>query len=198
MFERTDGNALVLSNIEAQVAFESIQVLNATAATAVEHFYFDNANSPTGAAGWFYDNNGNLEVADNIEIKEGCSILFSSQGTKGISFSGKVATNKKYVVTVEEGFSMIGNNTPSPVKFKELICDGIHTFDSIQFMDKNLSTETEYFYFDEQSSPTGVAGWFYNNNDSLEPADDIEIKAGAGMLFNATAGSVTISFPTAL
>lgn len=198
MFERTDGKALVLSNIEAQVVFESIQVLGTTAATAVEYFYFDKDNSPTGKAGWFYNENDSLEVADNIEINEGNSILFSSQGTKDISFSGKVATSKKCVVTAEKGFTMIGNNTPAPVKFKDLICEGINTFDSIQFMDENLSTATEYFYFDKDNSPTGEAGWFYDNNDSLESADDIEIKAGTGMLFNATAGSVTISFPSAL
>jgi len=193
-FDKVDGSSITLKDIGAKNSYESVQLLNTDAGTDAEYFFVSKEDSGLEADGWFLDD---LETpADDVAIPEGKSILFSSLGTESITFAGQVATTGKPVTTEESGFTMIGNNTPVDVALKNLVCTGINSYDSIQFMDENLSTAQEYFFVAKEDSGLEADGWFC---DDLEtPADDIVIPAGSGVLFSATAGAVTVTVPAAL
>ena len=183
-----------LADIEANNSYESIQVLDTNAGTCEEYFFMSKEDSGLDADGWFYDD---FETsADAVEVTEGKSILFSSQGTESITFAGQVASTAKSVVSEEAGFTMIGNNTPVDITLSDLVCSGINSYDSIQFMDENLSTSAEYFFMSKEDSGLAADGWFYDDFETI--ANDVVIPAGSGILFNATAGAVTITVPSAL
>ena len=193
-FDKVGGGKMYLSDIGANNSFESVQVLDANAGTSAEYFFMTKEDSGLESDGWFLDD---FETsADGVEISEGKSILFSSQGTEAITFSGQVATEEKTVTTEESGFTMIGNNTPVDVTLSALKCEGISSFDSIQFMDENLGTANEYFFMSKEDSGLESDGWFCDDFETS--ADDVVIPAGSGVLFNATAGAVIVSVPAAL
>lgn len=162
--------------------------------TDKEYFYMDAENSLTGVAGWFEDD---FETAaDDVEISKGSCVAFQSLGTTSIQFAGQVASKSVAVTTLPAGFTMIGNVTPVEIKLGDLVLENACACDSIQFMDENGGTDKEYFYMDAENSLTGVAGWF--EDDFETDANDVVIKAGSGVLYQAIGGEVVITIPAAI
>lgn len=143
--------------------------------------------------GW-YDEDMNL--ANNVEVPVGTSLMFASQGTTSIMFSGAVAKSPINVTTLDSGFTPVGNARPTNVKISAISFNGIADADSIQFINFNGGTEKEYFYFTSAGMGVESDGWY---DGDLNLVNDEEIPAGSGILFSAVNGaSVEITIPSAL
>ena len=195
-FRNVSGIQLTLANIGGNLqAMESVQVWDANGGTSEEYFYLDAANSFTGEAGWFAADF--MTSANGKDITDGSSIAFQSQGSAELVFSGEVSREHTTIVSIDSGFTAIGNNTPKDIALSSLVFEGISAMDSIQFVDADGATEAEYFYLDAANSFTGEAGWFAA--DFTTSANDTKIFSGKGVLFQAANGvPVTIKIPAAL
>lgn len=195
-FKNIGGTDNTLADLKGNfLSFESVQILDENAGTSEEYFFMKAEDSGAEADGWFMDDFST--PADNIPVPMGSSLLFASQGSASMTFAGEVSTEDVVVVSGANGFTMIGNATPAKVTLGQLRFTDIASFDSIQFMDNILSTENEYFFMKAEDSGAEADGWFMD--DFATPADDVEIEAGTGVLFNAANGtSVTITIPAAL
>ena len=195
-FKNVSGLQLTLANIGGNLqAMESVQLWDANGGTAEEYFYLDAANSFTGEAGWFADDF--MTSANDKDIADGSSVAFQSQGSAELIFSGEVGREVTTIVSLDAGFTAVGNNTPTNLTLSDIVFEGISAMDSIQFVDADGATEAEYFYLDAANSFTGEAGWFAD--DFMTSANDATISAGKGVLFQAANGaSVTIKIPAAL
>ena len=176
-FKNVDNSVLTLANLNGTFEFfDSIQTLDGIGETLDEYFYLGD--------GWY---DGEQNPCNNVPIAEGTSILFNSQGTSSITFSGTVNPDATSVTCATSGFTAVGNSAPTDIKLSEIIFEGIDFFDSIQLLDDIGETKEEYFYLGD--------GWY----DSEQNPCDITIKAGEGFLFNAASGSqVTVKIPSSI
>lgn len=168
---------------------ESIQIMDSIFNTEAEYFYLS-AEATGTEAGWFEDD---FETsANDVVIPQGSAIMFSSLGSANVQFAGAVPASSVDVVTLDDGFTMVGNPMPVDVKLGDILFTGIGDTDSIQIMDAIGATEHEYFYLSAEATGTD-AGWF--EDDFATPADDVVIPAGSGFLFSAVNGAaVTVTF----
>ena len=176
-FKNVDGTTLTLANLSGSFEFfDSIQTLDGIGETLDEYFYLGD--------GWY---DGEQNPCNDVPLTEGGSILFNSQGTTAVTFSGTVNPEPVSITCATTGFTAIGNASPKDLKLSEIVFEGIDFFDSIQVLDEIGETKEEYFYLGD--------GWY----DSEQNPCDIPIKAGEGILFNAASGSqVTVKIPSAL
>ena len=193
-FEKIDGEVFTLADLKGNfIDAESVQFTDGDFNTDKEYFYFTVEGMGVEKDGW-YDEDMNL--ADNVPVPNGASLMFASQGTTSIQFSGAVSKSKIKVTTVDTGFTAVGNSRPMNVKLSDIKFEGVADADSIQFIDSNGGTEKEYFYFTVSGMGVEADGWYDGDMNSV---DKEEIPAGSGVLFSAVNGtSVNISIPSAL
>ena len=177
-FKNVDGSVTTLGNLQGEFEFfDSIQTLDGIGETLDEYFFLGD--------GWY---DGEQNPADTVTIPEGSSILFNSQGTTGVQVSGTVNPDATAIVCADSGFTAIGNTSPVDIKLGDIVFDGIDFFDSVQTVDGIGEKKDEYFYLGD--------GWYDGDQN---PADDVIIPAGSGLLFSAASGStVTVKIPSAL
>ena len=193
-FEKIDGEVFTLADLKGNfIDAEAVQFTDGDFNTDKEYFYFTVEGMGVEKDGW-YDEDMNL--ADNVPVPNGASLMFASQGTTSIQFSGAVSKSKIKVTTVDTGFTAVGNSRPMNVKLSDIKFEGVADADSIQFIDSNGGTEKEYFYFTVSGMGVEADGWYDGDMNSV---DKEEIPAGSGVLFSAVNGtSVNISIPSAL
>ena len=193
-FEKIDGEVFTLADLKGNfIDAESVQFTDGDFNTDKEYFYFTVEGMGVEKDGW-YDEDMNL--ADNVPVPNGASLMFASQGTTSIQFSGAVSKSKIKVTTVDTGFTAVGNSRPMNVKLSDIKFEGVADADSIQFIDSNGGTEKEYFYFTVSGMGVEADGWYDGDMNSV---DKEEIPACSGVLFSAVNGtSVNISIPSAL
>lgn len=193
-FEKIDGEVFTLADLKGNfIDAESVQFTDGDFNTDKEYFYFTVEGMGVEKNGW-YDEDMNL--ADNVPVPNGASLMFASQGTTSIQFSGAVSKSKINVTTLDTGFTAVGNSRPMNVKLSDIKFEGVADADSIQFIDSNGGTEKEYFYFTVAGMGVEADGWYDGDMNSV---DNEEIPAGSGVLFSAVNGSaVNISIPSAL
>ncbi len=184
---------LTLANLSGTfIEGESIQITDTEFATESEFFYCVKGSMVSTDTGWYADD---FETPVNdTEIPIGGSILYQSQGTTSVTFAGEVGEENVVVAAEDVGFTAVGNPFPVDTTLGSVSFTGIAEGDSVQVIDSEAATESEYFYCVKGSMVSTDTGWY--EDDFETPAGATAIAAGQGFLYqNASETSgVTITF----
>lgn len=141
-------------------------------------------------AGWF-DESG--EVPAEISLKPGQAVWFYTQSEKAsVQSAGQVADTT--TITLDKGYSMIGNSSPVTLDIDAITLDGVDDMmATVQIVNPDGSWGKMAFWFNAYDEYP--AGWF---DESGETAAEIVLEPGQSVWFYTQSEKAVATVPGAL
>lgn len=175
---------------------DTIQKINADGSWGDLYYYYTMDGSGWLEDGW-YLSDGATPVSDSDIIGIGEAFIVSAGSDFEFTFAGQVITGKPEI-TVQTGYSIIGNPTPTRVNLNDIKVSNATGAgsDTAQKINADGTWGNLYYYLTLDGSGWLEDGW-YKEDGSTPVSDEDFLEAGESMMFN-TASDVTLTFPAVL
>ena len=179
----------------------SVQTLNKNGGREDLYLWYDVTDGSDVYYGWLDADSGEFIAAGDVNLNVGDGLWVNAPSSEyKLQSSGQVMSASA-IVTLREGFKMVGNSTPIAVDLTDITVTGYDEEEgteeeaSVQTLNKNGGREDLYLWYDVTDGSDVYYGWLDADSGEFIEEGDVEVGAGEALWVNAPSTDFKLVLP---